>query len=140
MKRTRRRRRGFTLIEVLAVLVILVMLGSLVGLQVMKNLKSAKVKSAKAQIASFDTPLQSYALNMGDYPSTSAGLEALRSAPSEGDSSKWEGPYLTKPVPVDPWGNAYNYDNSGNRSGADYDVWSMGEDGVDGTEDDIGNW
>jgi general secretion pathway protein G len=138
----RRRRSGFTLIEVLLVLVILVILGSLVGIQIRGAQKKALVNAAKSQVQAFDTPLQSYLLDMGQFPTTSSGLEALRSAPPEaqGQGSKWQGPYLEKAVPPDPWGRPYNYAAPGRHNTDSYDAWSLGPDGADGTEDDIGNW
>jgi general secretion pathway protein G len=137
---TRRRRSGFTLIEVLLVLVILVILGSLVGIQIRSAQKSALLKAAKSQVGMLDSPLQRYALDMGDFPASSVGLNALVSAPSDAQSSQWAGPYLEKGVPADPWGRAYMYANPGRHNSSSYDVWSVGPDGADGTEDDIGNW
>lgn len=143
MSRRRHSRIGFTLIEVLLVLVILVILGSLVGIQIRGAQKKALVNAAKSQAQAFDTPLQSYLLDVGDYPSSSAGLESLRSAPAEAQGQgtmKWNGPYLEKAVPVDPWGRPYNYVAPGRHNSDSYDVWSLGPDGADGTDDDIGNW
>lgn len=142
MSRRRPRRAAFTLIEVLLVLVILVILGSLVGIQIRGAQKKALVNAAKSQVQAFDTPLQSYLLDMGQFPSTASGLEGLRSAPGEaqGQGSKWDGPYLDKGVPQDPWGRAYQYASPGRHNTDAYDVWSVGPDGADGTDDDIGNW
>jgi general secretion pathway protein G len=139
----RGRRSGFTLIEVLLVLVILVILGSLVGLQVSNAQKKGRRDAAKAQTTMFEQPLKMYELDMGQYPSTSAGLEALRSAPPEAQSqgsTKWSGPYLEKAVPLDPWGRPFQYASPGRHNSDSFDVWSLGPDGADGTEDDIGNW
>lgn len=136
----RRRRQGFTLIEVLLVLVILVILSSLVALQIRGAQKKGLVNAAKSQIGLFDSPLQLYALDMGDFPTTSAGLEALRSSPSDAQSSKWGGPYLEKTVPLDPWGRAYRYAHPGSHNAESYDLWSVGPDGADGSDDDLGNW
>ncbi len=130
-----RRRRGFTLIEVLLVLVILVILGSLVGIQIRSAQKSAYLKAAKAQIGGFEAPLEKYMLDTGNYP---ASLDNLVSAPGEAQS-KWEGPYM-KTINPDPWGRAYNYANPGRHNPDGFDVWSAGPDGADGTDDDIGNW
>ena len=139
----RRRRSGFTLIEVLLVLVILVILSSFVGVQISRTQKKALLKAAKAQIGSFETPLKEYQIEVGDFPSSSAGLEALRSAPPEAQgqgTSKWNGPYLDKAVPLDPWGRPYQYAYPGRHNSDSFDVWSNGPDGADGTDDDIGNW
>lgn len=134
------RREAFTLIEVLLVLVILVILGSLVGIQIRSAQKKGLVNSAKAQIGMFKTPLDMYQLDLGSYPSASSGLEALRTAPGDVQDSKWQGPYLEKAVPADPWGRQYQYANPGKHNTDGYDVWSLGPDGSDGTDDDVGNW
>ena len=143
MSHRRRRRAGFTLIEVLLVLVILVILGSLVGIQIRSAQKKGLVNAAKAQVGMFHTPLESYLIDVGQYPSSSAGLEALRTAPAEAQGQgtmKWNGPYLEKAVPPDPWGRPYQYTAPGRHNADSFDVWSLGPDGADGTEDDIGNW
>jgi general secretion pathway protein G len=137
----RERRAAFTLIEVLLVLVILVIIGSLVAFQVTGAQKTARINAAKSQIGLFKSPLEQYQLDVGEYPSSAAGLEALRSVPSEVTvPSKWTGPYLSAPIPLDPWDQPYQYQYPGNRQGADYDLWSMGPDRQNGTADDIGNW
>ena len=140
MYRRPRRREAFTLIEVLLVLVILVILGSLVGIQIRSAQKKAFVNAAKTQVNNFEQPLGMYQLDMGNYPSSSAGLEALRSAPGDAQESKWAGPYLQKAVPLDPWGRQYQYANPGKHNTDGYDAWSLGPDGADGTDDDVGNW
>jgi len=136
-----RRRRGFTLIEVLMVLVILVIIMSLAVGSYTSAQKKAQINAAKAQIGLFETPLETYHLDMNAYPSSNQGLEALRSPPSDvQNSEKWGGPYLNKPIPLDPWGHSYQYVSPGKYNPDSYDVWSVGPDGVDGTNDDIGNW
>jgi general secretion pathway protein G len=136
----RRRRAGFTLMEVLLVMVIIVMLGAFVGVAIRNAQGQANVNAAKAQIQQLQSPLDLYRLNINSYPSTSQGLAALEAAPGDiANQSKWQGPYLDKPVPLDPWDNPYQYMSPGNRN-ADYDLWSFGPDGQDGTADDIGNW
>ena len=140
MLRRPRRREAFTLIEVLLVLVILVILGSLAGVSIRSAQKKGLVNAAKAQVRGFKTPMDMYQLDVGSYPSSSTGLEALRSAPGDVQDSKWQGPYLESAVPVDPWGRAYQYANPGKHNADGYDVWSLGPDGADGTDDDVGNW
>lgn len=137
-----RRRGGFTLIEVLLVLVILVILGSLVGIQYRSFQKKALLKAAQAQIGMFKQALEFYQLDMGNYPSTSAGLEALRTVPADlENTAKWgPDPYLAETVPLDPWDHQYQYLIPGKVNLDSYDIWSLGPDGQDGTEDDIGNW
>ncbi|MEX2120973.1 MAG: type II secretion system major pseudopilin GspG [Pirellulales bacterium] len=137
----RRRRQGFTLIEVLLVLVILVILGSFAVFQVGAAQRKALNNAAKSQIGTFQTPLDMYQLDVGQYPSTSAGLDALLYPPSElQNPNKW-GPeaYINK-IPQDPWQRPYQYSYPGKMNTESYDIWSFGPDGQDGTEDDIGNW
>jgi general secretion pathway protein G len=113
-----------------------------VGIQVRGAHKKALVNAAKAQVSSFDTPLEMYQLDLGQYPTTEGGLEALRIAPTDLENpGKWgPDPYLTKNVPPDPWGRLYQYLSPGKVNTDTFDIWSLGPDGVDGSEDDIGNW
>jgi general secretion pathway protein G len=142
MKRfSRKRRGGFTLIEVLLVLVILVVLASLAMVAYGPIERKMKVDAAKGQIGLFKTPLQMYQLSIGAYPATAQGLDALRTAPGDlPNPAKWDGPYLDSPVPLDSWEQPYQYVSPGTRNPDGYDVWSSGPDGQSGTEDDIGNW
>ncbi len=140
-KQRRSRRRGFTLVEVLLVLVILVVIASLAVTAYGPVQKQAKEKAARVDIGVFESALGLYELNIGDPPDTDQGLEALREAPSDlNDPDDWAGPYLKKAVPDDPWGNTYQYEYPGTHDETRPDIWSMGDDKVDGTEDDIGNW
>lgn len=139
-RQRRSRRRGFTLIEVLLVLVILVVLASIAGTNYARIQKTANINAAKTQIGALETPLETYRLDVGDYPSTDEGLAALREMPSDVSEDKWAGPYLKKPIPDDPWGNPYQYEYPGTHDENVPDVWSMGPDMVDGTDDDIGSW
>lgn len=142
MSRQRRTgRRGFTLVEVLLVLVILVVIASLAVTAYGPIQKRAYINAAKTQIGAFETPLEAYRLNVGDYPSTEQGLEALRTAPGDlANSDKWAGPYLGKPVPLDPWDQPYQYEYPGTHEEDRPDIWSMGPDMMNGTDDDVGNW
>jgi general secretion pathway protein G len=135
----RRRRSGFTLIEVLLVLVILVILGSLAVTAYGPMRKRAQIDAAKAAVSMFETPLEAYHLHMDAYPSNQEGLDALRAAPADAGSN-WAGPYLKQDIPLDPWRNPYRYASPGTHNPDSYDLWSAGPDGVDGTADDIGNW
>ena len=137
----RRRRGGFTLIEVMLVLVILMILGTLTGVAVDQSRKSAYIRTAKSQIGMFKTPLAMYRLDVGDLPTTQQGLEALREAPSDlANPDKWRGKYLEEPVPLDPWDNEYQYEYPGSHEEDAPDIWSWGPDGIDGTDDDVFNW
>jgi general secretion pathway protein G len=139
---SRRRRGGFTLMEVLLVLAILVILGALVAMNFGNVLGDADRKAARSQIGLFEPALKMYFLHLKDYPPTDMGLEALRTPPTDlPNPAKWQGPYLEKPVPLDPWGRPYQYAYPGRYSDpGSYDLWSLGKDGADGTDDDIGNW
>ncbi len=137
----RRNRAGFTLMEVLLVLVILVIIGSFVGIAIGKAQGQANVKAAKAQIQALEQPLEMFRLNISSYPTSSQGLTALEAAPGDlANAAKWQGPYLNKPIPLDPWDNPYQYMSPGSRNPDSFDIWSFGPDGVDSTADDIGNW
>ena len=130
---------GFSLIELLIVMVILGLLASLVGPQMFGKVGKAKQKSAKAQIALFETALDMYRLDVGKYPTTEMGLESL--IKNIGDIKKWDGPYMPKAIPFDPWGNPYHYKCPGEQS--DYEVLSYGADeksGGKGEDLDITNW
>ncbi len=143
MQRKRiRKTEGFTLIEVLLVLVILVALVGFAGVNLMNAQRTAQLRQAAAQVGMFKTPLDNYRLDVGDYPTSDAGLPALLNAPGNiSNSNKWSGPYLeSQNIPLDPWGREYKYVYPGSRNPNGYDLWSLGPDGADGTDDDIGNW
>lgn len=131
---------GFTLIELLVVLVILGLLAGLVGPQVMKYLGSAKTDSARLQIEDLGASLDLYRLEVGRYPTTEEGLQALVEAPP--GANHWNGPYLKKKlVPDDPWGNDYQYRFPGQYG--PYDLYSLGADnavGGEGENQDIVSW
>src|SRR5260221_931858 len=130
---------GFTLMELLLVLVIIGLLAALVGPTLYQRIKPAKESAARAQIENFATALDGYVIDVGRFPSTQEGLKALRSKP-EG-VEKWNGPYLKKELPADPWGNAYVYRAPG-RSGG-YEITSYGPPGPEGgggAKADINNW
>jgi type II secretion system protein G len=98
------------------------------------------ISAMRAVIGMFHTPLDLYKLDVGCLPTTVDGLQALRAKPSDVDVSKWQGPYLEKDVPRDLWDHELRYECPGKHNPDSYDVWSPGPDGVDGTDDDIGNW
>ncbi len=137
-----RRRRGFTLIEVLLVLVILVLLASMSVPLYQSYQRQANFKAAKSQIGLFETAIEGFQLNIGSYPTTEQGLNGLLAPPADlPNPAKWEGPYLKgNEIPLDPWGTPYQYRFPGDRNPNGYDLWSIGPDRTDGTEDDVGNW
>ncbi len=139
MRKKRRKQHGFTLIELLIVMVILGLLAALVGPKMFGKVGKSKQKAAQAQISMFGTALDTYRLDVGKYPTSDMGLQALRVAPD--DAKKWDGPYLPKEVPLDPWGNEYQYVSPGEHG--DYDLISLGADGSSGGEGedtDIVSW
>ena len=127
-----RNHNGFTLIELLVVMVIIGLLAALVGPRFIRQEEKAKVKAAKAQIELLSTSLDTFRLDVGRYPTTQEGLEALRTQP--GGLERWDGPYLKKDVPADPWGKPYVYKSPGEHG--PFDILSYGADGVAGGESD----
>ncbi len=124
---------GFTLLELLVVLVILGLLAGLVAPRMFANISKSEVKIARAQISALESALENYRLDVGRFPSSEQGLNSLDKAP--GSEPRWAGPYLKKSVPLDPWGNAYQYRMPGERG--DFDLFSFGRDGKPGgTGDD----
>jgi general secretion pathway protein G len=130
--------RGFTLIELLIVMILLGLLAALVAPKMFQKVGSSKLKAAKAQIGMIGTALDAFRLDMGRYPTRDEGLEALRRNPG-GDG--WDGPYMPKDIPPDPWGRAYVYVSPGQHG--DYDLYSLGADGSeggDGENGDVRSW
>jgi general secretion pathway protein G len=139
IKTKQRKEGGFTLIELLIVMVILGLLAALVGPRMFGKTGKAKQKAAKAQISLFETAVDTYRLDVGKFPTTEQGLQALREKPQ--DQPKWDGPYLPKEVPLDPWGNPYEYRCPSEHG--DYEIVSYGADGAvggEGEDSDIVNW
>lgn len=136
---TRQRHHGFTLLELLVVMVIIGLLAAYVGPKYFSQIGKSEVKTARAQIVAFEKSLEQYRLDVGAYPSTEQGLAALVARPA--NVAKWDGPYLAKSVPLDPWGHAYVYKTPGDHG--EVDLISLGRDGAaggDGLDADIGNW
>ena len=130
---------GFTLIELLVVITILGILATAVVTSgIMKAPGKAKIGVAVTSIQSFESALDNYAIDVGNYPSTEEGLEALWQAPDEADG--WDGPYVKKPQFTDPWKNLYIYRSPSERPGYEYEIVSMGPDKKEATEDDINSW
>lgn len=130
---------GFTLIELLVVMVILGLLAALVVPNYVRQGEKARIKAARVQIENLGAALDTFRLDIGRYPTSQEGLEALRERPSGVD--RWDGPYLKKEIPKDPWGNLYLYRSPGEKE--PYELFSYGADGVaggagDGT--DIKSW
>jgi len=121
------------LLELLVVIVIIGLLAAYVAPRYFAQLGKSERNVAKAQIEGLAKALDTYRLDTGRYPTTEQGLNALVARPS--DEGKWNGPYLIKAVPPDPWGQAYVYRSPGQDNG-DFDLLSMGKDGRPGGEGD----
>jgi general secretion pathway protein G len=134
-----KKQNGFTLLELLVVMVIIGLLASYVGPKYFAQIGKSEVKTARAQIDSLGKALDQYRIDTGHYPTTENGLAALVTQPA--NETKWQGPYLQKKVPDDPWGNPYQYKMPGEHG--DYDLISLGNDGAaggTGEAADIANW
>lgn len=121
-------RTGFTLLELLVVIVILGLLAAYIGPKYFSQLGKAEVTAAKAQIEAFEKALDTFRLDVGRYPTTEEGLNSLLVKPASAE--RWNGPYLKKAVPPDPWGKPYVYRFPGTRG--EYDIASHGRDGQPG--------
>jgi general secretion pathway protein G len=138
----RRKKNGFTLVELMVVIVIIGLLATIVALNVIPSGDTARVQKAKADIATIEQALEMYRLQQSNYPTTAQGLGALTSPPAglANPAAYQAGGYIKK-LPDDPWGNAYLYALPG-KHGA-FDVWTNGADGKEGGEGinaDIGSW
>lgn len=138
MKTEKKKRKAFTLFEILIVIALMALLVTFVVSNMENIFKGGQESIAKTFVkSSGQTPLMAYKIAIGRYPTTQEGWQALIVAP-ENVADRWRGPYL-KEVPVDPWGNVYQYACPGTHNKDSYDIWSLGPDGV-ASGDDIGNW
>lgn len=136
---TASRQSGFTLLELLVVLVILGLLAGYVAPKYFAQIGKSEVKTAKAQIDALEKALDQYRIDTSHYPTTEQGLAALNTKPA--DEARWDGPYLKKAVPNDPWGKPYQYRMPGEHG--EIDLFSYGRDGVPGgtgNDADLNNW
>lgn len=120
--------RGFTLLELLVVVAIIGLLAAYVGPRYFSQLGKSETTVAKAQVEAFVKALDQYRLDTGHYPTTEQGLAVLFSQPT--NEKKWNGPYLGKEVPPDPWGAPYLYRNPGPKG--EFEIRSLGKDGTPG--------
>ena len=129
---------GFTLVELLVVMAIIALLAALVGPKLFPKLGKGKQSAAKAQIELIGQALDQLRLDVGRYPTTQEGLNALMVNPG---IDNWEGPYLKKALPPDPWGKPYQYACPGTHG--EYDLFSYGRDGNpggEGEDKDVTSW
>lgn len=130
--------KGFTLVELLVVMVLLALLASLVAPRLFPKLGKGKQSAAKAQIELISQALDHFRLDVGRYPTLQEGLNALITNPGV---DKWDGPYLKKSLPSDPWGRSYYYQFPG--SHGEVDLFSYGRDGApggEGEDKDVVSW
>jgi len=137
----RKRKAGFSLIEILIVIALIAILVT-VTIGNLDNIFGGQQEKVAGIFVNQTAKigLQAYKLDVGNYPSTEEGISALVKAPS-GKEARWKGPYLEE-VPLDPWGNPYQYRFPGTKNinaARGYDIWSLGPDGAE-SGDDIGNW
>ncbi|KPF49483.1 type II secretion system protein GspG [beta proteobacterium AAP51] len=131
--------RGFTLLELLVVMVIIGLLAGYVGPKLFGQIGKSETKVTRAQIDALQKSLDQYRIDIGRYPSTQQGLGVLVQRPA--DEARWQGPYLAKAVPLDPWGRPYLYRAPGQHG--EYDLYSLGRDGAaggEGSDADITSW
>lgn len=136
--------RGFTLLEVLVVMTIIGVLATLVAPAVFRRVGEARQVTAHNQIVMFGSALESYRLDVGQYPTTEQGLAALLDRPTLPPiPANWDGPYLMQAPPNDPWGRPYIFRSPGEHNRDGYDLYSLGADGLTGGEGenrDVTNW
>lgn len=128
---------GFSLMEILIVLALIAAISGLVITNLDRIFGGSSEKVAKIWVKEIKTPLMAYRIQMGNYPSTEEGLQALIVAPT-GKEKRWNGPYIDE-LPDDPWNKPYQYRYPGIKHPSSYDVWSYGPNGPDG-KTEIGNW
>ena len=142
MRDGRKRRTGFTLIEIMAVVLIIGLLSGIVGLAVFQQVDKGRQVAAEAQISNLEGVLELYRMDNAHFPSTEQGLQALVTAPPDARNYP-PGGYIKKGVPADPWGNDYQYEAPGQNNPSSYDLWTYGADGKpggEGVDGDVGNW
>lgn len=125
-------RKGFTLIELLVVILIIAVLAAMIVPRLVTRGGQAKQAAARGNLATIRGLIEAFRIDAGRYPTTDEGLNALRERPADVD--KWEGPYTQRPIPLDPWGNEYNYEYTGDGEVESYNLYSLGKDGVEGGE------
>jgi general secretion pathway protein G len=141
-ERSRRRQRGFTLIEIMIVVVIIGLLAAVIVPQLLSRVDDARVAKARQDIQAIETALTMYRLDNAKYPTTDQGLRALVQQPTDPSIRHWRPGGYVRRASKDPWGNDYQYVYPGTHGG-EYDLYSLGADdqpGGEGVDADIGNW
>ena len=124
----RKKRSGFTLIELMIVILIIAVLAAMIVPRLMTRVDDAKAAKAMSDLATYNTLLDVFRNDCDRYPTTEEGLDALRNQP--GDAAGWRGPYLTKPISLDPWNNPYVYEWPGPYGDDSFSLYSYGADGA----------
>lgn len=144
MRSKTRRRRGFTLLELIVVIAIIATLASVVAPAMLGNVGDARQAAARAQLDIFTLALDAYRLDVGEYPSTEEGLAMLRTPPSDTwRAARWRGPYLRHDVPLDPWNRAWIYRRPNTQDRPDFELYSLGrndEIGGEREDADVTSW
>ena len=142
-RRTESRRGGFTLIEIMAVVLIIGLLTTLVGIAIVPQIDKSRVSTARVQVKMLDAAIETYRMDSAVFPTTEQGLDALVREPADARNYQPGGYLRQRRIPVDPWGNEYQYESPGQHNDYSYDLWSFGSDGApggEGNDADIGNW
>lgn len=136
-------RSGFTLIEIMAVVLIIGLLTTLVGIAIVPQIDKSRVSTARAQLKMLDAAIETYRMDNIRFPTTDQGLQALIVPPPDARNYQPGGYLRERRIPLDPWGNPYQYEAPGQHNDHAYDLWSFGADGApggEGVDADIGNW
>ena len=139
-KNRRRKDAGFSLVELMVVVFIMGLLATLIVINVAPATDKSRLGKAQSDIASLESALEMYSMDMYTYPAPDMGLTALTTVPTGDKAVQYRSGGYIKRLRTDPWGQEYQYTVPGTRSGGAYDVFSVGPDGQAGTADDIGNW
>lgn len=132
---------GFTFLEIMLVVMIIGLLAAVVGPRVVQQGERARIRTTRLQIDAISSGLKLYALDVGTYPSTQQGLQALLVRPSQVSENVWDGPYIdATSIPVDGWQKPFRYAYPGQHNEKGFDLFSVGPDGVENNADDVTNW
>jgi general secretion pathway protein G len=131
---------GFTLMEMLLVVLVIALLAAMIVPRLIPQAEHAKSSIAQAELdANLPAALDLFMLNVGRYPTTDEGLEALWNRPGSVPADKWKGPYVRRQSANDPWGNPFSYFCPPQKGGLDFDIICAGPDGIEDSEDDLSN-